>query len=158
MTELTRTQADLDNLVAYLIARGHSTDLRGIRVSHDPVIDQVNAHNGRSFARVKEGDRQRIHVSKWIEDLPRTFRVGILLHELAHLAIPAMGQSEDDDEIKVDSWIIENLPEAGYHYEDVYYSDRGLGTDGKYPLTPNDPGHARLARNVQCVSAEFVGE
>jgi hypothetical protein len=119
---LHRTSNDLRCLVEYLITmHGYPRAFQKLVAVHDSAHDEENARDPRAFCYVKE-DHWEIYCASALEDVSPEVRVGILLHEIAHLKIPAFKGAAS--EIDVDSYILENFPEAGYVYADHMYWSR----------------------------------
>ncbi len=132
----------LKPLLAYLEREGNiSTWMKSqIRTIHSRKADANNAKSPRSFCFVIIGEHA-IHCADAIKNLPDKFIVGILLHEIAHMIIEEDG---GDPELGVDEWVLENVPDSGYEYKNVTYTD------------PDD--RRRAAKNLECVSEEFLHE
>lgn len=127
-------------LLKYLNGRGLvSTWMKSrIKTSHSRKADENHDKSPRSFCFVIIGEH-KIHYASALRGLPDVFVVGILLHEIAHMIIEEDG---GDPELGVDEWMLENVPEAGYVYNNVRYIDF---TDK--PTT---------AKNLECVSEKFL--
>jgi hypothetical protein len=137
---------NLKNLVEYLIQHNDlSLDFRELEIVYDPDQDALNEKDPRAFCYVVQDD-WKIYCTRNLEALPPEARMGILLHEIGHLHLDAFGAEEGNDndefEADVDAWILGNVPEASYTYEDVEY----------YALI----GNLRGAKNLQCVSTQFL--
>lgn len=130
----------LNPLLAYLLDRGLiSTWMKSkIKTSHSRKADENHIKSARSFCFVVLGE-YIIHYASALKSLPDDFIVGILLHEIAHMIIEEDG---GDPELGVDEWVLENVPEAGYVYNNVRYVD-----------FTNKP---RTAKNLECVSEKFL--
>jgi len=136
---LADVQSDLFSLCDYLMARGHGASIRHIRLVHDPLWDAENASNSRAFCYVKDEGEPTVYYAAAFTSLPQNARVGILLHEVVHLGKGWIGNPEH--EADVDAWILAYVPDSDYHYKDCIYSFNG---------------QARVARNIQHVSQEFL--
>jgi hypothetical protein len=136
------TAQDCLALLRYLRSRGvlpREFKFPNMQVAHSTQQDKMNAKKARAFAHVVPG-RWTIYCAAVIERLPPEFRMGLLLHEIGHLAI--FGFKNLDSEIDVDEWILKSVPEARYKYENVsYFRD----------------GETQVALNVQRVGSEFYG-
>lgn len=132
---ISRADADdlLDALLTYLRDRGLITPWLKSRIKlvRSQRATEQNQASPRQFCFVVIGQHD-IHFAAALLKLPTPFIVGIQLHEIAHMVIEEKG----DPELGVDEWVIEQVPEAGYHYRNVSY--------GK-----------RRARSLECVSGEF---
>ncbi len=109
-----------------------------IRTLHSRKADKNNADSARSFCFVIIGEHV-IHCAGSIENLQDKFIIGILLHEIAHMIIE---EGRGDPELDVDEWVIENVPEAGYRYENTRYTDFN--------------NKKRSAKNLECVTERFL--
>ncbi len=131
----------LKPLLSYLCKKKHiSVWMKSkIKASHSFKADLDHEKSARSFCFVIIGERI-IHYASTIKSLPETFIVGILLHEIAHMIIE---EKNGDPELGVDEWVINNVPEADYKYKNIRYIDF--------------TGKPRTAKNLECVSEEFLG-
>lgn len=125
--------------VAKSLDAKHARMLRKVRMVNSNRAEQNNQKSARSFCYVNL-DGETIYYSEALTYLDLEFIIGILLHELAHLVVKA---GPVDDEADADSWILEAFPETRYDYDDTVYTS---------PWT----GRMRTAKNLQCVSREFV--
>ena len=142
MTPLPKAQSDLFKLTQYLVdRRGFIPAIRRMNVQHSHEEDERNEDDPRGFCHVTN-QSWVISCAQVIEDIRPEVRVGILLHEFFHLYLPAL--NGDESEVDVDSAILEQVPEAGYYYMPRY----------KYVNTFK--GRVVVAKNLQCVSSEFV--
>jgi hypothetical protein len=138
MPELHRAKATLKSLVDYLVEGDVLSSGLHITVDHDTDLDADNRDNPRSFCAVAPKETV-IHCSRYIERLPEDARAGVLLHEIAHIAANAFG--EDECEVDADVWVMEEVPEANYHYGDVRFVRNNESV---------------VARNLQMVCNEFL--
>lgn len=136
------SDATILRLTDYLVlAHDCLPSLRQMRVKYSEDEDTRNQENPRGFCHVTEGE-WIIYCSQVIEEVAPTVRIGLLLHEIGHLYIPAM--ASEKSEVDVDTWILENIPEAGYGYLPTYKYYNSLY------------GRTVTAKNIQHVSNEFV--
>jgi hypothetical protein len=136
------SNATILRLTDYLVASHNLLpSVRKMRVEYSEDEDTRNQKNPRGFCHVTEGE-WIIYCSQVLEEVAPSVRVGLLLHEIGHLYIPAM--SSEKSEVDVDAWILETIPEAGYGYLPTY----------RYYNTLY--GRTVTAKNVQHVSNEFV--
>lgn len=133
--------ATLQRLTRYLVKEHRMmASLVQMQVRWSPEEDRRNAKDPRGFCHV-ESNKWFIFCSGAIELVTPNVRTGLLLHEIGHLAIPAM--SSEKSEVDVDEWILNEVAEAGYGYLPEYrYTDQN--------------GVLVTAHNVQTVSTEFV--
>ncbi len=89
-----------------------------VRIKHDRNCDRLNAKKPRQFCFVKQGG-QTIHCAAALEVVPEVIRYAVLLHELGHIISNSFTQVTA--EIDTDSWILKNVPESGYSYQDVLF-------------------------------------
>lgn len=133
---ISRHDADdiLHCLLFYLCDQGLiSTWLKSqVRLVRSKRANDQNREKARQFCFVVIGQHE-INFADALLKLPEEFIVGILLHEIAHMVI----REGRDPELDVDEWVIEHVPEAGYHYADARYSKR-------------------VAKNLECVSEAFI--
>jgi len=138
--ELPEANQDLMDLTNYLIENEAISNVLDFEVVHDEVLDADNRKDPRAFCSVAPKDVV-IHCAKNIECLPDEARIGVLLHEIAHVAANAFG--DDECEVDADVWIHENVPEAGYNYAaSVVYRPTGE--------------ESSTAQNLQVVNLDFV--
>jgi hypothetical protein len=137
---LPYASATLQRLTQYLV-REHKMmpSLLRMQVRWSPEEDRRNEQDPRGFCHVVNG-AWFIYCSQAIEIITPNVRVGLLLHEIGHLYIPAM--SSDKSEVDVDEWILNEVAEAGYGYLPQYRYTRN--------------GKLVEAHNIQTVSTEFV--
>jgi len=109
-------------LVDYIVAaKGASTSTFAARVRHDVKCDAYNREKARAFCFTRAGS-WTIHCSKNIERVSDEVLIGLLLHEMGHIAIQAFHSDKNDTcEVDVDRWVAKNFPEAGYHYKNHSY-------------------------------------
>lgn len=134
------TKNYLDPLLSYLSDQDLITNWMKahITVSHSRMADANNERSARSFCFVVIGEH-KINCATAISALPPEFIIGILLHEIAHMVIEEDG---GDPELGVDEWVLENVTDSGYKYENVSYIGR---TD-----------KARTAKSLERVSNKFL--
>lgn len=94
--------------------------LQRVHLVLDKGQEALHADDNRAFAHVRKGSRA-IYVCADIEVLPENYLVGVLLHELVHLLTQSFGGQTG--EVKVDEWIVRELPEAGFGYASLMYND-----------------------------------
>lgn len=135
---LRLAKKDLRHLERYLLDRNIISMQWQFSLEHDEELDADNILDPRAFCAVMPKSTI-IYCSKNIDLLPPPARIGILLHEIAHVVANAFGG--DESEVDCDVWIKENVPESGYAYRDVKYAQKGATI---------------LARNLQVVSDKFV--
>ena len=89
-----------------------------------------------------------VHSHEWvircalaIERVGSQVRVGVLLHEIGHMVLPAFNGAKS--EVEVDEFVLSEVPEAGYYYGDHQY------------FNPQHEGIV-LAKNVEHVSENFL--
>ena len=138
MARLERANQDLRNLVAYLQEENTVSTGLDFRLAHDKHLDKDNLQDPRAFCAVAPKDTI-ISCTQYIERLPQDARIGVLLHEIAHIQEQAF--AGDECEVDADVWILENVPEANYHYGNVRFIRNS---------------EAVTAENLQMVSAEFA--
>lgn len=114
--------------------------LRKVWMKHSTKAEINNQRSSRSFCYVYGDGEPVVHYAEALTRLNTENVVGILIHELAHLIVQS---GPVDDEVDADQWILEAFPEAKYRYTDAVYVS---------PWTER----MRTARNVQCVSREFL--
>lgn len=112
-------------------------------LQHDPEYDLVNTQDPRAFCYVERDDPTVIHCTKNLEYLDKNSRLGVLMHELGHIVLDAF--HGDESEVDVDSWCLEFIPEAGYHYRDT-----------KYQKPTRDGILIKHAKSLQHVSPAFI--
>lgn len=116
---LSRSEQDFQRLVAYLRHKGTLAPVFDkLDLYYDPKHDEANASDPRAFCYVRP-DRWFVYCSRALEDVAPRVRIGVLLHEIGHLARNAF--KGDKSEVDVDTWVLDNVPEAGYHYADHEY-------------------------------------
>jgi hypothetical protein len=140
--KLELLESDLKALKRYLL-QNHGMDCRGIRVTHDADCDRAVRKNPRAFAFTIKGSKL-IHVSKELEWAGYEARLGVLLHEILHIWLPAF---DKDAEIRVDDFATTELKSLGYHYADLNYFSDWSGKIKKYK-----------AKAVEKVSTKFAGK
>jgi hypothetical protein len=139
---LEKANRDLQCLVRYLIERSIvDAGYLSITVVHDSRQDKKNEKDPRAFAYVLDGEWVIFSAAN-IEQLPPHSRIGVLIHELSHLAGDTL--KSEDEEVDTDLWITEKIPEAGFGYE--------KGTQYTDIFQPLD----RYATYLQSVSPQFV--
>lgn len=141
--KLPKSEKDLDGLVNYLITE-HSLSgrlLLKLRIKHSLEQDDHNRKDPRAFCHVARGEKY-IYCTQALEFVPVHVRLGILLHEIAHILNDAF--DGDESEIVVDEFCVFKIPESGYKYLDqVVY------------MSPWD--HAPIAaKNIEAVTGDFV--
>ncbi|NDQ58584.1 MAG: hypothetical protein GZ088_16070 [Acidipila sp.] len=141
---LTHVEVLLEKLAQYLV---EEHDLRKsllkVRVIHCSGEDKRNDTDPRGFCHV-QSDEWNIYCAAQLEFMPDPVTVGLLLHEIGHIYIPALKGPES--EVDVDAWILETVPESDYYYiPDATYL-RHLGKSGNLVR----------AKNLQSVSMRFV--
>jgi hypothetical protein len=141
MLRLPKAQSDLKRLTQYLTDKGFAPSLNLMKVEHSHEEDARNFDDPRGFCHVTN-EAWIIYCAQAIEDVRPEVRIALLLHELFHLYLDAL--SGDESEIDVDSGVLEQVPEAGYHYLSRY---KYIDTVRKKVV---------VAKNLQCVSSEFV--
>ena len=134
-------EADLTALKRYLYEEHGMSGLKHLRIQHNVECDRAVHRNPRSFAFTIKGSKL-IHVSKELEWAGPEARIGVLLHEILHIWLPAF---DDDAEIEVDEFATADLKKLGYHYADLEYFSDWSGEPKKYK-----------AKAVEQVSAKFV--
>jgi hypothetical protein len=145
MHELLKTNRELAALIAYLDQRSPRVKQMtfALRAVHSTEEDDRNTLMPRGFCHVREGEHE-IYCAAVIEAIIPCVRVGLLLHEVAHLSARGGMKGGQAGEITTDKWILDNLPESGYNYLPIYeYHSEYLG-------------RIVTARNIQTVSPEFV--
>ncbi len=125
--------------VAKSMSAPHAKMLRRVRMKHSAIAEQNNKKSSRSFCYVNLNG-ETIYYAESLAYLDTEFIIGILLHELAHLIVKT---GPVDDEVDADLWILEAFPMAKYGYEDAVYASAATG-------------RLRTAKNLQCVSREFL--
>lgn len=138
---ITNAARDFKKLSMYLAEKGVvPLSVTRIQLRHDPSLDKANFKNPRFLCAVHPHE-WIIHCALAIERIGRPVRIGVLLHEIGHMVIPAFRGAKS--EVEVDEFVVSKIPEAGYYYEDhAYFS----------PLRSEEV----LAKNVEHVSAEFL--
>jgi hypothetical protein len=132
-------KSDLRLLIKYLINQEIVDPVAArIEIKFSWQQDMRNDQDPRGFAMVMS-DKLEIHVAEAINSLPPEYRIGILLHELAHLVADTF--LDEDSEVDTDLWILASVPESGYSYGNVSYV---LGDTKK------------VAKNLQKVSEKFL--
>lgn len=107
-------------------------------LEHDKDLDADNEKDPRAFCATMPKSTI-ISSTKYLDALPQSSRVGVLLHEIAHIVENAFGG--DECEVDCDVWIQEKVPEANYQYVDVQYLRDGRNV---------------TARSLQVVSRRFL--
>ncbi len=138
--KLELLESDLIALKRYLL-QNHGMDCRGIYVKHDVECDRNIRKSPRAFAFTIKGSKL-IHASKVLEWAGVQARIGVLLHEILHIWLPAM---DDDAEIKVDEFATSDLKKLGYRYVDLNYFSDWSGKMKQYK-----------AKAVEIVSMKFA--
>ncbi len=139
--KLKLLEDDLAALKRYLYEKHDMAGLKHIRVHHNTECDRNVKRNPRSFGFTIKGSKI-IHVSKELEWAGHQARLGVLLHEILHIWLPAF---DDDAEIRVDEFATTELKKLGYHYADIEYFSDWSGEIQKYK-----------AKAVELVSMKFV--
>ncbi len=138
-----QSRRDLHCLTSYLWRAHRMRGLSRYRLRCSREHDAENDKNPRAFCSVTSGSRF-ISGAMALEMLPRQWRVGVLLHEIVHLYLPAI--ETPDPEIDVDTWISSELAESGYHYADCDYVKPWL--DRKNNVV--------RAKALECVDKSFL--
>jgi hypothetical protein len=137
-----KTESDLKALLEYLVLE-HSLgrELLKIKLKHSVEQDDYNKKDPRAFCHVARGENY-IYCTQAIENVPVHVRLGLLLHEIAHIHLDAF--DGDESEVPVDEFCAYKIPESGYRYLDqfVYFSPWD-----KAPIQ---------AKNLEAVSGDFV--
>lgn len=141
--KLPRAAEALVILVDYIVAaKGASTGAFAARVRHDLKCDAYNREKPRAFCFTRAGS-WTIHCARNIERVSNEVLLGLLLHELGHIAIQAFHSDKDDTcEVDVDRWVAKNFPEAGYCYRNHSYRTAS--------------GKLRTAKSIEHVSKRFT--
>lgn len=135
---LPRARKWLRRLTSYLYNAKIGTFER-VTLRHSKALDARNKRSSRSFCQVECGS-SLIHCAEAIEKLESYEIVGLLLHEIAHIAT---GCDNDDDEVTADQWIADKVTKSGYYYASiVHYESKN--------------GRTRVAENLESVSNKFV--
>jgi len=120
MITLPNSELQLRLLLDYLIAE-HGLNFRKFSklcIVHSEEQDIENQKDPRVFCFVQR-NTPRIYATVAMERLPADACVGVLLHEIGHLALDAF--NGDDSEVDVDEWCMFTVPESNYHYRDCAY-------------------------------------
>lgn len=141
--ELQTVATCLRGLLHYLPQKDEAYDYQHIALRHDRNRERDNKKQARAMAcaSVSRMGEPIIGVCTNLASIPKPFLVGVMIHELTHLAFNLLGSP--GDEVDVDATIIQLVPEANYRYEDLTYHDRVSG-------------RSRKARNLQRVEDEFA--
>jgi len=138
---LAQATRDLKKLSMYLAEREVvPLSVTRIQLRHDADLDKANRRNPRFLCAVHPHE-WLIRCALAIERVNPEVRVGVLLHEIGHMVLPAFNGAKS--EVEVDEFVISQVPEAGYYYGDHgYYS----------------PQHEKdvIAKNVEHVSINFL--
>lgn len=139
---LDRCSQCLRGLIGHLSAHHPHYDMT-VKVFIDPAMEKRNRGSARGMACAgfDRGGSPRIGVCRNIGVLRSSFLVGILLHEMTHLAYKLVG--DGGSEVDTDATIIQVAPESHYRYGDCRYEDWRTG-------------NTRTARNLQCVDTLFA--
>ena len=118
---------DLYQAMVFYLFKNHGLNgrLARVQIVHSLDQDRVNSHDPRAFCCVVSDRPRHILATRYLEALPEAFILGVLYHELGHVALGAFHSSAD--EAKVDSWCLEFAPELKFTYESATYQ----GRDGK---------------------------
>lgn len=127
MKRLRRAQMYCDLLTARLLElRGPDEfpgTFRHLSVFHSDIADQHNAENPRQFCFVEDG-KCGIFASAAIECIPSSNVVGVLLHEIGHIAVGPL-DNVDEEEVLVDAWCGKIPVGYGYATELAYTDHEG---------------------------------
>jgi hypothetical protein len=135
---LPRAQRDLDALLSYLIGTGKiPPDWAKIQIRHSAEEDERNRDDPRGFCHVSPGSPY-IFCSQALENLEPESRIGILLHEIGHMAYSAW--NGEAAEVDADRFCVEQVPEADFTYQDCSYRDPWGGAE-----TVNAPALERVS-------------
>ncbi len=126
----------LKRLLKELRKRGFGRALRNVNIFWSYVCDMRNKKDPRAFCHVVLGN-PKIRCARALDLLPDVAIAGILLHELAHMIVE---HKPGDPELNVDDFVLEVIPDAGYHYGECEYVD----------------GRRRKAKNIEMVSKKFL--
>jgi hypothetical protein len=145
---LNKTQDSLYAILSYMWGLPKTKALakklyaHGLQVVHSEEGDDFNKRRARQFCHVFPNSYD-IHCSKALENVSERVRIGILLHEIGHIALQAFHDEGDDScEVVVDSWVNETFPEADYKFAHHKYA--------------SSAGRKRTAKSIEHVSAEFA--
>jgi hypothetical protein len=142
-------RSDLDTVASYTRGLMHvlseAVDPRyrlRLTIRHDRSRDADNRKSPRAMAcaSFKKGS-PIVGVCENIIAVPAPFLVGIMLHELTHLAFNLMGDA--GCEVDVDETIMRTAADFGYRYANARYTDVKTGK-------------ARVANNLECVDEMFA--
>jgi hypothetical protein len=141
--ELNHVSKCVRGLCHYLPGKNENYNFDLVIVRHDRDRERDNKKQARAMAcaSVTRVGTPIVGVCTSLAIIPKPFLVGVMIHELTHLAFNLMGSPED--EVDVDATVLELIPESQYRYEDVAYYDRVSGK-------------LRKARNLQRVDDEFA--
>ena len=140
MNGLPRAREDLQGILRVMRERVLRTPNYRLEYSED--ADQEHLENPRQFCFVTP-DNWVIYCSRAIEDVSPNVRIAILLHEIGHLHCDAF--LGDESEVDVDTWVLQEFPDAGYTYMNHRFYSQVHGDDV-------------VAKNVQHVHDSFVNE
>jgi hypothetical protein len=137
---ITTSNRDFNKLTEYLTDKGVvPLSVTRIRLLQDSELDKANRKNPRFLCAV--------HPHEWIircamalDRVSSAVRVGVLLHEIGHMVLPAFVGAKS--EVEVDEFVVTRVPEAGYYYGDHAYECPVRGSV--------------LAKNVEHVSDAFL--
>ena len=129
----------LRQLVEYLVDV-HQLDPKfaNLRLVHDAQQDDLNVEDRRAFCYVVSDQPYTIYGTQALNKLPVSFAMGVLYHEIGHLATQ---EFKATGEPVVDAWCVEFAPELRYQYANVIYP----GAHGK-----------ALAVNLQRIDARPI--
>jgi hypothetical protein len=133
-------------LVIYYInnsGRGPKREM-GVSLHHGAADKEENKRDARHFASASVFDSGSglayvISYARALNSLPRRVRIGVLLHEIAHLL--TWKSRRDASEVAADVWISRHVPEAEFNYAGASYTHKG---------------RHRSAKNVETVCSEFL--
>jgi len=138
---LKQAERCLRGLLYYLSKKSSIYDI-DVALYIDDETTKRNRRSPRAMACASfKGKVARIGICPNLVKVVAACQVGVLLHELTHLAYNLVGGR--DSEIDTDATILHMVPEAGYHYDDCRYEDWKTAT-------------IRTAKNIQCVNPDFT--
>lgn len=138
---LDRAEACLRGLLYYLPKKSSVYDI-GVTLYIDEATVRRNRKSPRAMACASfNGKVARIGICPNLSNVASSCQVGVLLHELTHLAYGLIGGR--DAEVDTDATILHVVPESGYHYDDCRYEDWKTSA-------------MRTAKNIQVVNPDFT--